>query len=804
MYMKKTTMIAAAAAGISLFALSSAGGGPVQPVVGLKARPIQLSDIRLTGGPLKLAQDKNGQYLLSLSVDRMMAFLRKAAGLEPKAEGYGGWDGANRQLTGHIAGHYLSGVSLMYAATGDPRYKERAVLLVAELKAVQDKQGDGYIGAQSDRAGVPGKTLYQQLAAGDIRSAGFDLNGMWSPWYVQHKIFAGLRDAYRYTGNKTALEVETKFAAWAESILSKLDDAQIQKMLGTEFGGMNEVMVDLYADTGDKRWLAVAGDFHHRAVVEPLAKGEDILRGKHGNTIVPKMIGELARFEYTGSEADGAAAKFFWDRVALHHSFATGGHGRNEYFGEPDKLDDMIDGRTAETCNVYNMIKMSRELFALDPQIKYADFHERALFNHILGSMDPSDGATCYMVPVGQGVSREYQNMENDFTCCVGSAMESHALHGYGLYYESGDTLWVNIYAPSTAAWTATGVNVKMETSFPEGEDAALTIEAKAPRAFAIALRRPFWAGQGFAVKVNGVPLKDAGKPDSYVRIQRTWKTGDRVELVLPQALRLEPLPDNPERAAIMHGPLVLAGDIGPIPQRRPRGEGGAAQAPQAPRPTTPVLVPAEQDLSKWIKPAEGKPGVFRTENAGRDHDVELVPFYRLHRRLYTVYWDILTPPSWEKRAAALLAAQEAQRKLEAATIGFAQPGQMQTERDFNMQGGKTSPAQLQGRYGRRAADWFSFDLPVDPAAPLILVVTYNRDESAGRAFAVFADGRKLGTQAIARRSPQEKEEFFDIEYPIPADLAAGKSKITIRFEGIDGKETGAVYGIRVVRTDKR
>jgi len=802
--MKKTLAAGLVLVATFSFSLPAAAAGPVQPVIPLKARPLPLSDVRLTGGPLKQAQDMNGQYLLSLSVDRMMAFLRKAAGLEPKAEGYRGWDGPDRQLTGHIAGHYLSGVSLMYAATGDPRFKERADALVMELKAVQDKHGDGYIGAQTDRAGVPGKTLYQQLAAGEIRSAGFDLNGMWSPWYVQHKIFAGLRDAYRYTGNAAALDVETKFAAWAESVLSKLDDAQIQKMLGTEFGGMNEVMIDLYTDTGDKRWLAVADDFEHKAIIEPLAKGEDILRGKHGNTIVPKMIGELARYEYTGSGVEGAAAKFFWDRVALHHSFATGGHGRNEYFGEPDKLDDMIGGRTAETCNVYNMIKMSRSLFALDPQVKYADFHERALFNHILGSMDPSDGATCYMVPVGQGVSREYQNMQQSFTCCVGSGMESHALHGYGLYYESGDTLWVNIYAPSTAAWASAGVGLTMKTSFPEGEGAALTIETKAPRPFAIAFRRPFWAGEGFTVKVNGVPVKNPGPAGSYVRIQRTWKSGDTVELSLPKALRLEPLPDNPERAAILFGPLVLAGDIGPVPQRRQRGEAGAAPVPQAPRPTTPILVTAEAIPAQWIKPAEGKPGVFRTEGVGRDRDVELVPFYRLHRRLYTVYWDILSPQSWDKRAAAMKAAEEAQRRLEAATVGFAQPGQMQTERDFNMQGGKTSPAQLQGRYGRRAADWFSFDLPVDPAGPLVLIVTYNRDESAGRAFAILVDGRKIGEQTIARRSPQEKEGFFDVETPIPADAVAGKSKITVRFEGIEGKETGAVYGIRVVRTDKR
>lgn len=602
----------------------------------------------------------------------------------------------------------------MWAATGDSRFKERVDRLVDELKIVQEKHGDGYIGAQADKAGRPGKTLYQQLAAGDIRSAGFDLNGMWSPWYVQHKIFAGLRDAWRLAENKTALQVETRFAAWAEGILAQLDEAQVQKMLGTEFGGMNEILVDLAVDTGEARWLALADKFRHRSVIEPLARGEDILRGKHGNTIVPKMIGTLSRYVLTGDEADGRAARFFWDRVALHHSFATGGHGRNEYFGQPDVLDPMTEGRTAETCNVYNMIKMARTLFSLEPEAKYAEFHERALFNHILGSMDPADGATCYMVPVGQAVSREYQDMERSFTCCVGSGMESHALHADGLYFTAKDALWVSLYAPSQADWKETGVRLTMATDFPDGGTAVLSIDPSSPKELTVHVRRPAWAGEGFAVEVKDEPVAP-GLSGAYTSLSRRWTLGDKIEVRMPMRLRLEALPDNSEKAAVLYGPLVLAGDLGPIPAQRPRGEAAAQAKPEAPvRPTSPALVTGESDLAKWIKPAEGKPGVFRTEGAGRDRDVELVPFHRLHRRVYTVYWDLLTPARWEERAAALKAAEAAKAALETATVAFVQPGQMQSERDFNQQGGQTSPAQLQGRYGRRAVDWFSFDLPVD------------------------------------------------------------------------------------------
>ena len=796
--MKSHLFVLLAAVFMAGCGVSAEIGSPAKPAVPIKARALPLADVRVTGGPLKHAQDLDAQYLLSLEVDRMMAFLRKSAGLEPKAQGYGGWDGPGRQLTGHIAGHYLSGVSLMYASTGDVRFKERADYLVAELKAVQDKQGDGYIGAQADKDGVDGKVHFEELAKGVIRSGGFDLNGLWSPWYVLHKIYAGLRDAYRYTGNRTALEVEIKYAAWAEGILSKLDADQTQKMLATEFGGMNEVLADLYADTGDKRWLALSDRFDHKAIIDPLSRREDILAGKHGNTQVPKLLGSLVRYVYTGNERDGVAAKFFWDEVAAHHSFATGGHGRNEYFGEPDKLNDMIEGRTAETCNVYNLIKMARALFALEPDIRYADFHERALFNHILGSIDPTDGSTCYMVPVGQGVSREYQNMTQSFTCCVGSGMESHALHGDGIYYEAPERLWVNLYVPSTARWKTAGATITADSTFPDGDSASLTFTLTTPKAFTLALRRPYWAGAGFSVTVNGTPVAKLPPAGSYVEVNRTWKSGDKVALTLPKTLRLEPLPDNANRVALMWGPLVLAGDLGPI-QRRGRPADGAAPAQPI---TVPSFIAAGKPVTDWLKPVADKPGSFRSQGVGRDRDVEFVPFYALHRRTYAAYWDLYTPTDWDKREASIRAAQEKQRKLDAATVGFAQPGQMQAERDANYQGENASVVQANGRYGRRGTNWFSLDVAVDPARPMTLIVTYAGDERANRTFNVLVDGTKLASQIVERRSPEKNIGFYDVEYNLAPESLKGKQKITVRFQATGGNEIAAVYGVRVVRAN--
>ena len=292
------------------------------------------------------------------------------------------------------------------------------------------------------------------------------------------------------------------------------------------------------------------------AIVDRLAEMKDILPGIHGDTQIPKLYGALKVYLYTGNQTEGAAAKYFWNEVRQHHTFATGGNTRNEYFRQPGQLSDIVDGRTAETCNVYNMIKMARTLFSIQTDIRNADYQERALFNHILASQDPDDGRVCYMVPVGRGVQHEYQGKFQSFTCCVGSAMESHALHADGLYYESGDKLWVNIYAPSKAEWKSAGVKLDVATDLPIGETVTLNLTPQASKKFTLALRRPFWAGNGFSVKLNGSAVKTAAPAGSYVEIARTWKAGDKVELVMPKTLRKEALADNPNRFAVRFNSL--------------------------------------------------------------------------------------------------------------------------------------------------------------------------------------------------------------------------------------------------------
>ena len=783
----------------------------------IQAHPLALTAVRVTGGPLKTAQDVTAKYLLSLEPDRMLAYYRVRAGLAPKAPGYGGWDGDKRNLTGHIAGHHLSAVSLMYAATGDVRFKQRADYIVSELKIVQDKNADGYLGALEG-----GREAFAAVSKGDIRSGGFDLNGLWSPWYTLHKTYAGLRDAYRYTGNKAALGMSVKYATWAEGVLAPLTEVQVQKMLDTEHGGMNEVLADLYADTGDKRWLKLSYRFEHHAFTDPLKRHQDNLSGKHGNCQIPKLIGSAARYGYVGDTADILAASFFWDRVAQHHSYATGGHGLSEYFGPPDMLSARVDGRACETCNVYNMIKLTRRLFSLRPDANYADFHERALFNHILASIDPENGATSYMVPVGRGVSQEYQDMLQSFTCCVGTGMESHALHGYGVYYESPDTLWVNLFMPSTAQFTTGGVKMTMETGFPDGDNAKITLAMPSSKEFTIAVRRPVWAGDAFVIKVNGeeigqpvlaslrdlaaggrggAPGMEAAQASSYVELKRTWKSGDAIELTMPKSLRLEATPDNHAVAAIMWGPLVLAGDHGP------RHEGRRTDPAAAP---IPALVAANTPVDSWVTANGSRQGDFKARNVARVFgqsgpatDVTLAPFYRTQRRTYSVYFDVVTPADFDARGAAMAAEREAVRRLQAATVGFAQPGEMQPERDYNYQSEPADRAvgRTSGRGSRAGAGWFSFDLPVDTSAPMTVIATYFNEVGLPAVlvdFDVLVDGTKIGHY----EPNQTVSGFYPALYPVPAALVSGKTKVTVRFQANGTSRIVPVCGVRMVRAN--
>ena len=798
---------------------AGAADDPKEPLSRLRARPIPLERVRLTGGPLKRAQDLTATYLLSLNPDRMLSFYRQRAGLKPKAEPYGGWDGGGRNLTGHIAGHHLSAVSLMFAATGEKKFKSRADYIVRELAAVQDKNDDGYVGALEGL-----REAFARLSKGDIKSGSFDLNGLWSPWYTLHKTFAGLRDAYRYTGNERALRVETEFAAWAERVLAPMSELQMQKMLNTEFGGMLEVLVDLTVDTKDARWLALSRRFEHHAFTTPLKRHEDNLSGKHGNCQIPKLIGSAVRFEHTGDTDDLIAASFFWDRVVRHHSYASGGHGLSEYFGPPDRLSTRVDGRAAETCNVYNMLKLSRQLFAIRPDAAYADFHERALFNHILASIDATDGRVSYMVPVGRDEQQEYQDPQRDFTCCVGTGMESHALHGLGVFSESADTIWLNLFVPCAATSTVAEAKLSLETNFPDGDAATLRLTMPSSKEFTLAVRRPVWAGDGFRLAVNGTvfeqpPLdslydpvaggraggvgnESVARDSTYVFIKRKWKSGDTVALTLPKSLRFEPTPDDQTVGAIMWGPLALAADVAP------REEGEWSENP-AQRPTSVKrLILSESRDPRNFATASGVPGnfviadaAFRIDPAERASIVTLTPFHRTHRRRYALYHDVVTQQEYTQRVNAAIEARADAARLSSMTVSIVQFGDTESERAhaFVSDPADRAIGKTEGRPHRAGSGWFSVEMPVDGATPMDLLVTYFVERGLPAPIADFHV--TVNGKTIANYEPNHSASgFYNVRHEIPWEIVRNQTSVTVRFEAATNSRVISVFEMRTVR----
>lgn len=744
--------------------------------------PFPLTQVKLLDGPFKNATTLNEKSLLSYEPDRLLARFRTEAGLEPKAKAYGGWEGES--LAGHTLGHHLSACALMYQSTGNKEFKERADYIVAELSEIQKANGGQYLGAFSN-----GKKIFEEeVAKGNIRSQGFDLNGIWSPFYTHHKVLAGLRDAYQLLGNELALEVEKNFADWVGSIVLPLTHEQAQEMLKCEFGGIQETLVDLYEDTNEQKYLEIANVFHHDAIINPLAKGEDVLPNKHGNTQIPKLIASSRLFEVTGDEEQKKAAEFFWSTVVNHHSYVTGGHGNHEYFGAADQLRNRLSDETTETCNVYNMLKLSRHLFSWKPSAEVADYYERALFNHILAAQHPENGRVIYNLSLEMGGHKQYQHPEW-FTCCVGSGMETHSKHAANIYYYNEDELYVGQYMASTLNWKAMGLQLTQQTQYPESETSSFNFKMENSKSFTFYIRYPFWAENGISIKINGKEQKIEGKPGSYLAIKRKWQDNDEVNVTIPFTLRLESMPDDNDRIAVFNGPVLLAGDLGPIDDEN-----------ATERDYVPVFMSEVREPSQWLTLAANKANTFKTNQVGNPRDIEMKPFYQTNDRRYSVYFDLFNKQKWDEHQAAYQAELERKKQLEAKTFDAFQPGEMQPERNHNFKGEKLNLiSDFQGRKARGAerGGWLSFDMKVIEDEPMALVVEYWGGYTGSKTFDILVDGQKIATENI---SGKKDGAFIDVQYNIPEDLIRGKDKVTIKFDPHTGHRAGPFFYARTVK----
>ena len=754
-----------------------------KPVIPINAYAFNVKDVKLlAGSPFKNAMEKDAAYLLVLEPDRLLFRFYQNAGLPTKGEIYGGWESDG--LSGHTLGHYLSACALFYANTGNVEFKNRVDHIVSELARCQQARKTGYVGA------IPNEdTVWAKVSRGEIRTGGFDLNGAWSPWYTEHKIMAGLVDAYLYCDNKQALQVVIGMADWTATLMNKLTEEQRLKMLNCEYGGMQDVLVNIYSVTGNKKYLDLSYKFDDEFIMGQLAKGIDPMAGKHSNTNVPKAIGAARRYELTHNASDHKIATFFWDILANHQAYVIGGNSNYEYLGEPDKLNDRLSDNTCETCNSYNMLKLTRHLFAWDPDSKLFDFYERALYNHILSSQNPGNGMMCYFTPLRMGTHKEFSDEFNTFTCCVGSGMENHGKYVEAIYNETeaGD-LFVNLFIPSELNWKKRDASVKLETGFPYNNKVNLSVNLKKSQTFAIRIRKPEWAKSAIGLKVNGKVVKATANASGYLEIKRKWNNNDKIEITLPMDLHIESMPDNADRIAFLYGPIVLAADLGD----------------SLPDPVfgTPVLLTDNRNIKDWVKPVDIKKLIFETKGVGQPKDITLKPFYTLYNKYYSVYFDFFTKAGWVAREKEYEADKKQQQLIEERTIDYFRIGEMQPERDHNLVATEKSYVDIAlGRTGREARrdNNFTFTMKVNPGAANILLLTYIGDDK-GRKFDVLVDGVKI---AYVDWLGGTTGKFYDNEYTIPAEVIGNKTSVTIKIDANHGVTAGRIFGSRILKSDK-
>ena len=798
----------------------------------LYADEFPLGDVTLLDGPLKKARDLNIQTLLKYDCDRLLAPYRKEAGLEPRAKTYPNWDG----LDGHVGGHYLTAMAIN-AATGNDECRRRMEYMIGELQLCAEANaknhpewGKGYVGGMpnSDR-------IWSNFKKGDFGV----YFGSWAPFYNLHKMYAGLRDAWLYCGNEQARTLFLGFCDWAFDLTIGLSNEQMERMLGNEHGGMNEVLADAYAMTKELKYLYTAMRFSHRRLLTPMSQRVDCLDNMHANTQVPKVVGFERIAELTSLypikvcwlteqgdtlcntnnyEPYHEAANYFWDIVTGERSLAFGGNSRREHFPSKEACIDFInDIDGPETCNTNNMLKLTEGLHRRNPEARYADYYELATFNHILSSQHPEHGGYVYFTPARPRHYRNYSAPNEAMWCCVGTGMENHGKYGQFIYTHVGDALYVNLFVSSELNWREKGITLKQETGFPYTETSRITI-LKAPSpsgragggVFSLLVRYPGWVKPGqFSVKVNGQPVSIISGPSSYVAIDRKWKKGDVVDVTFPMHNSIKYLPNEPQYVALMHGPILLGMKTGTEDLAHLVADdsrfGQYASGKKLPVNEAPILINDNIDgIVTQMKDIDGKPLHFmlETKMVNRQESManELQPFFEIHDSRYMMYWLALSESSYKDYLAKLAKEEEERQALEARTIDKVQPGEQQPETDHKMETDRSNVGNTNDVFWRDARDghYFSYLMQTAGRTDLQLRLKFwGVGEWKTHEFDVFIDDQLLVSvnNTGKYRISQFKYETFDI----PAQMLQGKTQVRVKFVAKPGKQIGEIYGVRLI-----
>ena len=764
-----------------------------------------LGDVKLLDSPFKHARDLNLQVLLKYDVDRMLAPYRKEAGLPEKAKTYPNWDG----LDGHIAGHYLTALALNYASTGNAECKKRMEYMLSEIKLCQDANavnnaawGVGYAGGFPNSA-----KLWGTFKKGDFNA----YNGAWSPFYNLHKMYAGLRDAWLYCGYENAKVMFLKFCDWGITLTSTFTEDQMQSILNMEHGGMDEVYADAFQMTGDQKYLVAAKRYSHNKLLDPMSKGIDNLDNQHANTQIPKVVGFERIAELSHDSKFAKAGSFFWETVTTNRSLAFGGNSRREHFPSPEACTDFVsDVDGPESCNSYNMLKLTEDLFRVHPAAKYADYYERTIYNHILSTQHPEHGGYVYFTTARPRHYRIYSAPNEAMWCCVGTGMENHGKYNQFIYTHSNDSLFLNLFIASELNWKDRKIKFKQETTLPYEEQTKFTVTEGTSK-FKLLVRYPAWVSEGaLQISVNGKNVVFTAHPSSFICIDRTWKKGDVVVIKLPMHNSIEYLPNVSQYIAFMHGPILLGAKTGTNDLRGliandsrfgqyPGGE-------KLPIDKAPILVDDNiQKIADKLEPVKDKPlnFILNVKMVNPIDQITLEPFYKIHDARYMMYWMALTNSGYKSYTDSVSNIEKEKMELQKRTTDAVAPGEQQPEVDHGMERQFSSSGNNLNEFWReaRGGGFFSYKMGTNKETGLSLMVRYWGAENGNRTFDIYIDDQKLVTENISDKWKQNK--FQNVEYPIPDAMLNGKEFVRVKFQAAAGSTAGKVYNVRLVRAKK-
>jgi uncharacterized protein len=663
-------------------------------------QPFALQDVKLTKGAFKNAQEVDLKYILALNPDKLLAPYLIDAGLPLKAERYGNWESSG--LDGHIGGHYLSALAMMYASTGNAEMKNRLQYMVSELARCQTKNGNGYVG------GIPkGQIFWERIHKGDIDGSSFGLNNTWVPLYNIHKLFAGLRDAYQFADNQQAKQVLINLGDWFLELIKPLNDEQIQQVLRTEHGGMNEVFADLFMITQDKKYLDAALRLSHRNLLNPLLAKEDKLTGLHANTQIPKAIGFEKIAKLTNNADWSNAAQYFWQNVSQTRSVAFGGNSVREHFNPTTDFKQMLESNQGpETCNSFNMLRLSMALFLDKNDVSYLDFYERTLYNHILSSQHPEKGGFVYFTPIRPNHYRVYSQPETSMWCCVGSGIENHTKYGELIYSHTANDIYVNLFIPSELTWKEKGIQITQNTDFPHRSSSELLIKIAKNQVFSLNIRYPKWA-ESAKILVNGKTEMLNAKPAEYISLNRKWKNGDKISIEFGMKTRLEYLPDGSNWAAFVRGPIVLAAKTSTEDLK-----GLFADDSRMGHETKGKLFPINKAYALVDEPKNYLSKLKPIDNLNFTLDsLHLQPFFELHDARYQMYFQTFTKTEYEKQKDIFKQQEDVLLALEAITIDKINCGEQQPEVDHQYKGEQSNSGYDDEKFWRNTRSFISYQL---------------------------------------------------------------------------------------------